>query len=317
MPDQSPETAFPKPPVPLFVFGVARSGTSYVRRLLDSHPQIRLSYEGCIVREGDYLYHRHRRLQQRADFDRLLEEFCRCEQDEPLNRWMLDVMRRYGDDLFRRHTQEPSCPKLIENIYMLPHAVACWGNKALRVEGCPQMLHLWPQAKAVILIRDPRAVYASQARLYGGRIKYSTIYWNLHARWTRQHATDPKCYLVVRYEDFVEDAPAVLKKILTMAGLWDPKVAEQMLAAHAPRIDSVNKWQASLSPREIHIVESYCFDEMKSWQYVPELADRHKPMGVVTKAWETLLENARWVPLSPSWWLRKRLLQRFVRTLRS
>ena len=322
MSDYSPPQEASSPPVPLFVFGVARSGTSFMYELLNSHPRMRLSYEGRIVREGSYLYGRRRNLQDRTEFGKLLEDFCRCEEEQPLNQWMIDVMQEYGDELFRRHTQEPSLAKLIENIYMLPDPVPCWGNKILRVEECPELLSIWPNAKAVILIRDPRAVYSSQRKAFPkmrvgrARARYSTIYWNLHSAWTRRHATDAEHCFVLPYEDFVEDAPGSLERILKLAGVWDARTAEEMLEAHPAHKGSLTKWRKSLSPKQVRTIESYCFEEMQRWSYAPEIADRPKRMGVVSKALETFLEYAGSVPLDPAWWRRKRLFSRFWRTLR-
>ena len=305
-----------KPPDTLFIFGVARSGTSFMQELLNSHPGIRMSYEGRIVREGGYLYNQHGNLKERPQFDRLLEELCHAKMEEKLNRWMIESMRDHADELFRRHNQEPSFAKLIENIYMLPGAVPCWGNKILRVEECLSLFGLWPHAKAAILIRDPRAVYASQARFLQTRIKYSTMYWNLHSRWTRDHATDPQRFLVIRYEDFVEDAPAVLEKILRLAGVWDARVAGMMLAEHPPSKSSVNVWRERLTPDEIRTVESLCYDQMQHWGYSPEIAPGPGRMGTAARSWEIVRENLRYVPLDPRWWMRKHVIRRFFRMLR-
>jgi hypothetical protein len=268
------------------------------------------------MREGSYLYNRYRNLRDRRQFGKLLDDLCNSEAEESLNQWMIDVMREYGDELFRRHMDEPSLAKLIENIYMLPEPKPCWGNKMLRIEECPQLLRLWPNAKVVILIRDPRAVHASQAKFLNTRIKYSTIYWNLHSRWTRLNATDPDRYLIVRYEDFVQNALPELERILKLVGLWDPKVAEEMLAKYPPRPESLTKWRKSLDSEKVALIESLCFEEMQHWSYTPEVADRPKRMGTFAKGLETLLEYRPFVPLNPAWWFRKRIFSRFLRTLR-
>ena len=66
---------------------------------------------------------------------------------------------------------------------MKPSPVACWANKMLRVELCPDLLRFWPTARVVVLMRDPRAVFSSQRMRFNSRIKYSAIYWNTHSRW--------------------------------------------------------------------------------------------------------------------------------------
>ena len=301
---------------PLFVFGVARSGTSYMHRLLNAHPQIRLSYEGRITREGNYLYGRHKNLQDRTEFNKLLDELCHSEEDEALNRWMIEGILARRDELFELHSREPSFAKLTEQIYMYPEPVPCWGNKVLRVEVCPDLLWLWPQAKVVILIRDPRAFYSSISRYGHTRIKYATVYWNLHSRWTRENATDPNRFLIVKYEDFVQEARPWLEKILSHVGLWDPQMADDMLSDPPPQTESLAKWRKWLSEDQVRVVESYCFEEMHRWGYQPELADRAKRIGPLTRGLETILEYAHGVPMDWNWWRRKHVFRRFYRTLR-
>ena len=304
-------------PVPLLVFGVSRSGTSYLHDLLKAHPQIHFSYESRTIREGNYYYSSHKNLQDRQEFYKLLEELCKCEEEEPINRWMLYVINEYREELFRRHTINPSFSKLIENIYMLPDPVRCWGTKLLRVEVCPELLHHWPNTKVVILIRDPRAVYSSQYKFYKMRVKYSAIYWNIHSNWTRKHAMNSSQYLVIKYEDFVENPSTELSKILKLAEIYDTDVMEKMLTDHPPFKEGLSKWRKSLDTRDIYKIESICFDEMKFWGYTPEVAHKPKQVGSLTKGLEALLNNAGSIPLDIHWWRRKKLLKRFLALLRS
>ena len=303
-------------PVPLFIFGVARSGTSYMHRLLNAHPQVRLSYEGCIVKEGNYYYRQFRNLQERNEFSKLIDKFCAGESGEYQNRWMLDVMKRHLDELFNRHRQNPSFANLVEDIYMLPEPVACWGNKMLRVEMCRKILRHWPEAKIVILIRDPRAVFSSQLKGFNFRIKYSAIYWNSHSHWTRQHAENENQYLVLKYEDFIQDRYAGLEKIFRLVGWLDPQITTEILDAHPPFEGTLYKYKKTLDNKQIDTIEGLCFDEMKLWGYKPEIARRRKRVSRLTRGAETILNEARFIPLDIDWWRRKKLLKRFLHAFR-
>ncbi|MCP4371230.1 MAG: sulfotransferase, partial [Deltaproteobacteria bacterium] len=41
---------------PLFIFGMARSGTSYLRRLVNSFPDVFLMYESKIIATADEIF---------------------------------------------------------------------------------------------------------------------------------------------------------------------------------------------------------------------------------------------------------------------
>ncbi len=310
-------------PIPLFVAGAARSGTSYTHNVLNAHPQIRMSYECSIITDSFYYYKRRRNLHDRSEFNKLLDKLYICGKQGWLSydQWMLDVICKYRNELYSQHTQNPSLAGLIESIYMLPEPVRCWGNKILRVETCPQLIRYWPQAKIVILIRDPRAVCSSQTkykpdRKFNLRLKYSAIYWNMHSAWTRSHATDKSQFLVIKYEDLVEEAYKEFSKILKLAGLWDAGILENMLAAHPPYRDGLYKWHSSLSEDKVRTVEGICFEEMKFWGYAPEIADKPKPIGSLSRCRETLLSYWGAIPLDIGWWRRKQLLRRFFEIFR-
>jgi hypothetical protein len=271
-----------------------------------------------MIREGRCIYRQHRELRNRANFDRLLDELAQCEEEEELNRWMIEGIRSRREELFELHSQEPSFPRLAEQIYMYPRPVACWGNKILRVEVCPDLLQEWPDAQVVILNRDPRAVCSSMLKKFKNTtLRYAAMYWNLHARWARLNATDAIRYLVVKYEDFVLDPSRELERILRHVDLWDAQTAARMLAEHPVSTASLAKWRRSLPADSIRAMESYCFDEMQHLGYKPELADRGRRIGPLTGWIEMSRIHMGDIRLNIGWLRRKRILTRLLRNLRA
>lgn len=304
-------------PTPLFVFGVARSGTSYVYELLKAHPLIRLSYEGRIVKEGFYHYNRFHNLSDSREFFELLRLLGKCEEEEPKNQWILEVLEKHRDELLRLHRKNPSFSHLVEQIYLLPGPVRCWGNKMLRIEFCSQILTHWPDAKILILLRDPRAVYASQLLRFKTRIKYSAIYWTLHSKWIRQNALDSERYLVIRYENLLENAVAELTRIFRFAGLMDCEQTSEMIANKPPIQNNIYKWRRMLSSEQIEVIEGLCFEEMCYWDYEPEYALNQQYLGSLSKTMEVLLENLGSIPLNIELWRRKQIITRLIYYLRN
>ncbi len=122
---------------PIIVLGAPRSGTTYLRAILDSHPEVVLSNE---VRLLEWM---NRALTQ-ADDERAL-----FEQREDF----LAFLRTELPDLVRRYYES-----------MAPQA-RWWGDKnphyAESAETLGTIADLFPAARFVHIVRDPRAVLAS------------------------------------------------------------------------------------------------------------------------------------------------------------
>ena len=302
---------------PFFVVGVSRSGTSYLYDLLNSHPQIRLSYEGRLFTEGLHCYRNSDDLKSERGFNLLLDELIRCDQHEPLNDWLGDAISTSRNKLFEQHTHSPSFEYLNEQIYQLPGQVQIWGNKMLRIEMTEEILAHWPQAKFLVLIRDPRSVFASQKKFFPHRrLKYSCIYWNLHAELIKANKLPEDQFLTIRYEDFVRDASTHLERILKHAGLEDKNTSREMLEAHPASPKSIDRWKTNLTEKEISIIESLCFDNMQHYGYQPMQAKKGIRLSLLSKIIETVLDNKSRIPMSLSAWRKKNVLKRFWLTIR-
>jgi Sulfotransferase family len=310
-------TASAPRPTPLFVFGVTRSGTSYTYRTLNAHPRIRLTYEGRIAKEGAYVYARCGNLGDRRQFQGLIEQLGSLEAEVPQNRWVLETILAHADELFQQHSAQPSFAELIQNIYRAAGDVDCWGSKLLRLEMCPEILRHWPQARLIILVRDPRAVFFSQRRVWHARPRYSAIYWTLHSSLTRPYVQEPARAVIVRYEDLIRDFPGNLRKMLDLVGLWDQAVADRIAQESPPDPASLEKWRGLLEPADVRTVEEICFDEMKAWGYEPELATAQRQVGRWTKGVETLVHHRKLVRFDLEWLRRKQIWRRFLTTVRS
>jgi len=303
-------------PVPLFVFGVARSGTSYTLHLFNAHPLVRLAYEGRIVREGEYYYERIADRDQPEGFHRLIGCFRHAEADEKENRWLVERMRDNEAELFEFHRDHRSYAALVEHIHRFRDDLRCWGSKLLRLEALPDLQRHWPNLRSVILIRDPRAVYASQEQLWGTRIRYSALYWTLHSIQTRAIASDPSRYLILRYEDLVLQPQDNLERLFRFADAWDPAQVRAIAASLPPRPSSLEKWKQQLSTDQVRIIESLCFDEMRAWGYTPLHATEQRAMGMLARSFDTIMENRSSLRWTPGYWRRKQILRRFLQTIR-
>jgi hypothetical protein len=300
-----------------FIVGVARSGTSFIHRIINRHPDVRISYEGHLFTEGWECYRRGQPFDTPTRFNKLLDQFVECDSDQRRNQWLVANILANREQLWHEYQQRPSFAALLEQIYQIGGDVTCWGNKILRSEHCERILENFPSARFVVLVRDPRAVYASQKRFFTGmRIGYSAIYTNQHYRWVEDVASrDRGRYFVIRYEQFVREPGEALRTIFEFLGVESRESVDSILRTDPPHADSLDKWASQLKAAEIQQIESLCFDRMRRMGYTPSMATSQRALTVARRAFELLLEFSRNFSISPATWRRKRLWQRFLQSL--
>lgn len=302
---------------PLFIFGVARSGTTYTSYLLNQHPTIRCAREAVVFQEGFSHYARSRNLRDPVQFRQLLERLASCDAGSRANQWLSEALLEHGEALYQYHQQHPSFGAIISKAFELSQpGLTCFANKFIRTEFCSLLLREWPEARIVLLVRDPRAAYASQRRYFGMRLKYAAIYWNLHAQYAlRLQDVDPR-YLVLRFEDLMQSPVEHLERLLQFANQNQPGLAEQIIAQIPPRRASLDKWRDDLSTGEVRRIEAYCYESMQSFGYVPEQAHGACKITTLGRLSETVLQYANQVPLDLATWRNKRIISRFWQVAR-
>jgi hypothetical protein len=302
---------------PVFVVGVARSGTSYLHTLLNQHPLIRISYESRLPTEGRHCYERFSQLNSSRAFNRLLDELITLERREDKNSWLIRSIEKNRKRLFKNHQVHGTFAGLVEDIFMADSPIRCFGNKMLRVELCPDILAVWPHARFIVLLRDPRAVVASQIKRFKGRrLQYAAIYCDTHFKWTFQNALNRKNYMVLSYEHFVGDPDNALKTLLHFCGIKDTFYRRQMLADKPVFAGSVNKWQTQLDKDQIKKIESYCCTSMKAAGYPLETAATQKRTTVIEKCIELGFEKREAFFYGPGVWRRKNIIKRLKNIIR-
>jgi hypothetical protein len=198
-----------RPPAP-FIVGVNRSGTTLLRLMLDSHPQLTIPPETHFVPEMIRLARR-----QNTTRKRLL----RAATDHP----------RWGDfgldeELLLARLQEvkPLNPtdaiRVFYDLYAEKEGKPRWGDKTPRyMRAMPRIERALPEARFIHLIRDGRDVALSQAeRALEGEAPTLTEVaerWRRRIETARVHAADLDSYLEVRYEDLVGEPELALREV--------------------------------------------------------------------------------------------------------
>ena len=230
-------TAESRPPAP-FIVGVNRSGTTLLRLMLDSHPQLTIPPETHFVPEMIRLARRRNTTRKRlvraatdhprwGDFS--LDEnllLARLQEVKPLN--PTDAIRAFYD-LYAEKEGKPR-----------------WGDKTPRyMRAMPRIQRALPEARFIHLIRDGRDVALSQAeRALDGEVPSLPEVagrWRRRIETARVHAADLDHYLEVRYEDLVGEPESALRAVCEFLELpYDPGMLNYHERA-AARLTEMNR----------------------------------------------------------------------------
>jgi tetratricopeptide (TPR) repeat protein len=194
-------------PQPIFIFGLPRSGTTLLDRLLGSHSQVI-----SVGELDDFARQLHWAADQRAMLDkRMLDRLPDLDYPELGRRYLAQTRWRAGAVRYFIDKQPWH--------YMLVGLI----HRAL------------PKARLLHMVRDPMDVCFSNFRaLLGARYAYSfdldalaghyREYRRLMAHW---HSAMPGRILDVSYRGLVEDTEATMRKVIAFCELdWEPACLE-------------------------------------------------------------------------------------------
>jgi hypothetical protein len=197
---------------PIIVYGAPRSGTTYVQRILNVHPEVFISHESRVFA---WLHHS---LKVLAQDDRML------------------VTHR---EAFVQHLRG-EFPTLIRDFYrkLAPEA-SQWGDKNPHYAdgpnaGCLDVIaELFPGARFIHIIRDGRDVVSSLVRKRDPQGNPWASFEAAHQTWTSHtdrgavfgRTVPPNRYFEFFYEDLIADDVAVAHDLCRFLGLeLDPAV---------------------------------------------------------------------------------------------
>jgi hypothetical protein len=282
----------------LFIGGAAKSGTTLLMSLLDNHPQLVVLPE-----ETSYLEKRPEYLELENYQDKLshlLENSnLRLLADgwqEPVLDWDSPDARSYDQIDYKRFVTMAKDfinrpwmnDSLLFSEMIRAYGIvfganwrncARWVEKTPRTESHPDVLdELFPDAKLIQIVRDPRAVFASVknriVNQYGYHAKAHRLVrsWNRSAREIPRLLRNASRFLVIRYEDLVRNPRDVLETICRFGGFdFTENMLEPTRAGNGWRGNSafhkafngistasVDQWKDTLTEQEIWWIEMHC-----------------------------------------------------------
>jgi len=276
--------------MPIFIAGCGRSGTSYLRTLLDAHPSVFIPSESLFI--VDYL--RNENHVPASIWRRMLahEPQLLCWYTDPLPDG-LDVAAT------------------LEAIH-LSAARSCkasiWGQKTPRfVRHLGLLNRAFPDSRWIIVHRDPRAVAASmkQSGQHTSCIPLAVRRWrqdNSYIAACARGAVNDRSTMVIAYADLVKSRSAILSAAWLHVGV-EP-VQENAIDRNArpvffsrsrfhnnavrdgvaPDNAALERWRTELSPLEQKYIENECSAEMAALGYPPDFISRG-PTNALGRAW--------------------------------
>ncbi|MDL2124698.1 MAG: sulfotransferase [Deltaproteobacteria bacterium] len=267
---------------PVFIVGYRRSGTTLLRNVLHSHPEI------AVVSESHFIAH----------FYDTIELYGDLNDDKNLVRLATDIIstRRYKgrnvdtviDDAFVRRVYPKNLRSVLQVLYeeySAKFGKTRWGDKTpYFLYRIPMLLDLFPNCRIIHVVRDPRAAIWSQIKAFS---EYD-VYQNA-TKWVEgmlkfddaksEMAEDQ--FLEVKYEDLVRNPANTLASICNFALLeYDDQIlhyydfieddighAKSSLHLKPISIRHIDTWKSSLSKKDILRIESSAGRFMRIYGY--------------------------------------------------
>ena len=249
------------PSPPLFLLGALRSGTTLLRLMLDHHREI--------SNFGEFEY------AVRWTTPRGMPPECYrqllCE-----------------DRVFRAHRfQIPDSPDPWQWVQNFLDQARRRADKPI-VGACVHsqfqyLFDLWPDARFLHIVRDPRDVARSCIGMgWVGNVWYGATYWlEPVERWQALCRRLPQNQrIVVRYEDLVREPRQELTRICHWLGFpFDANMLEYPRSTNyaAPDPSLAEQWRSRLTDNQAHWVESVCFEPMQEYGYRPTSGEPTPP----------------------------------------
>jgi hypothetical protein len=262
----------------VFVVGVHRSGTTLMRRILDSSSEVAVSGENhylghVLARQG--VHYAVSRMGDLRD-DRVIEKVVAHIYDRLLTRgWWFRVPSRHWIWLMRNVPREEFRQRLLDSdrtervvFEALLKSYADRRRKRIMGEKTPahvrfsdKLLTWFPRGRVIHMMRDPRAIYISDVRrrrLQPGSLPFralaklppllavvllvqTTILWQesvLHMKRNRARFGDR--YLVVRFEDLVSSPRTEIERICRLLGVeFEEQMLDRVVVSHGQALGTL------------------------------------------------------------------------------
>jgi Sulfotransferase family len=270
----------------VFLVGCPRSGTTLLQRMLDAHPLVAVAPETFFIHRFWRVRDDLGDLSDNENYNRVVQSFIDMPEFTEMN---LDPSE------FRQAAQEQ--PRSLPTLFaLLLHQFRERRNATIIGEKTPSHLHhmitlksLFPRARFIHIIRDPRAVVNSWQHVpwSGGSVDRDAIVWRREMTKARNftHQLNPDV-LTIHYEELATNPNAVLQNLCRFLAI---PFDDAMSAYHQSSDSTVNVqrepwkanainpidptrvdlWKSALTAKQIQSIEAAVWPELTRNGYTP------------------------------------------------
>ena len=193
---------------------------------------------------------------------------------------------------------EVSLARIYQWVLGVPDSKRWTGNKTpTNTENIDRLARAFPGARFAIIVRDVRDVALSWRDRWGRDELMTADKWDRRLARGREHlaALDPHQWIVVRYEDLLDDLEATARRL---CDFLDLDFDDRMLAFHEHVTKSIGgqenrgralvrnnseKWRTAMKPHLVRRVEEIAWEGMGAHGYSPSLAQGPRSLTAVER----------------------------------
>jgi len=255
---------------PIFIGGHHRSGTTLLRVMLNRHPKIACGPEGELLERTSFLaFHAYLEDQWAGRLHKF--EFGAAEIDRGIAAFIDNFFTRYAFECGKERWAEKTPKNVLRIAYLL---------------------RLFPNARFLHIVRDPRDVYCSVRQ----KAQSTTPRWTkltperIARGWVQfveagiDWRSDETHYCELRYEQLVKRPEETMRRVLTFLDeTWHENVlrpdARPLPSYEDGNVNrpvftsSIDRWRHELAPEDVRTIEDRAGPLMRALGYSVETLD--------------------------------------------
>jgi hypothetical protein len=310
---------------PLFVIGMPRSGTKLLRTLLNNHHDIFIpEAETEILPRWYSKFDSYGDLSKYENFSR----FVALVKKDPLFYFIKDSKLPEFDELWFDRCNNHNLDGVFEALVKIDTKCGnnnIWGDKSPSyIRHVPLLKTIYPKAKFIHIVRDPRDYCLSVNKAWGKNIFRAVQRWQDDTLKAHNDISKIGCDgAEILYEDLLENPKYVMKKICEFIGI---PFSDEMLQITQSKEGvgdakgkkyivrgNKNKWLSRMDHNVVCNIESICIGQIRCYKYPAEWNGAIRRIGRARMAYYKFLDGVNLVTTNNGG---MNFLQRFIYFLR-